>query len=135
MGLRFAGGIRNNFEAMKIQELRIGNWFIGYNGKPFQWSLGHFGLLTLKKNRPEIDDIIKSPIPLTEEILLKCGFDENMVLSTIEGEIRYYGDGDINIGGEDSCTLGMVYIAKCKYLHQLQNLYFALTGKELEVEL
>lgn len=75
------------------------------------------------------------PISLTEEILLNCGFDENMVLSTIEGEIRYYGDGNINIGGEDSCTLGMVYIAKCKYLHQLQNLYFALTGEELEVKL
>lgn len=61
---------------MKIQELRIGNWFIGYNGKPFQWSLEHFELLTLEKNRPDIDEIIKSPIPLTEEILLKCGFSD-----------------------------------------------------------
>lgn len=120
---------------MKIQELRIGNWFIDYSNKPFQWDLEYSKLLTLERNRPDIDEVIKSPIQLTEEILLKCGFDENMVLSTIEGEIRYYGDGDINIGGEDSCTLGMVYIAKCKYLHQLQNLYFALTGKELEVEL
>jgi len=115
--------------------LRIGNWFIGYNGKPFQWGLEHFEILTLEKNRPEIDEIIKSPIQLTEELLLKCGFDKNLVLITDNGEVRYYRDEEIHVGGWDSCTLGMVYISKCKYLHQLQNLYFALTGEELEIHL
>ena len=126
---------------MKIQELRIGNKvsfkdtvveIAGVSG--IAYSFGAIDVTIFRGGKTEMHDLkTLSPIPLTEEILLKCGFDENMVLSTIEGEIRYYGDGDINIGGEDSCTLGMVYIAKCKYLHQLQNLYFALTGKELEV--
>jgi len=125
---------------MKIQELRIGNLVYLVYPDGITHKVEITGILPDKvffKGKSSGFSMYEaiSPIPLTEEILLKCGFDENMVLSTIEGEIRYYGDGDINIGGEDSCTLGMVYIAKCKYLHQLQNLYFALTGKELEVEL
>ena len=124
---------------MKIQELRIGNWFIGYNGKPFQWSLGHFGLLTLKKNRPEIDDIIKSPIPLTEEILseftMKWGTDPQepnalMVFKNGEFEILKFEDED-----HFFYSNGRGFHADIIYLHQLQNLYFDLTGEELEVKL
>ena len=124
---------------MKIQELRIGNWFIGYNGKPFQWSLGHFGLLTLKKNRPEIDDIIKSPIPLTEEMLseftMKWGTDPQepnalMVFKNGEFEILKFEDED-----HFFYSNGRGFHADIIYLHQLQNLYFDLTGEELEVKL
>lgn len=118
---------------MKIQELRIGNWFIGYNGKPFQWSLGHFGLLTLKKNRLEIDDIIKSPIPLTEEILFKCGFyQENGVMSYVTQD---YSDTKITYETLAKYYRLYPYTYRIDYLHQLQNLYFALTGEELEVKL
>mgnify|MGYP000898273149 CR=1 FL=1 len=124
---------------MKIQELRIGNWFIGYNGKKFQWSLGHFGLLTLKKNRPEIDDIIKSPIPLTEEMLseftMKWGTDPQepnalMVFKNGEFEILKFKDED-----HFFYSNGRGFHADIIYLHQLQNLFFDLTGEELEVEL
>ena len=124
---------------MKIQELRIGNWFIGYNGKPFQWSLGHFGLLTLKKNRLEIDDIIKSPIPLIEEMLseftMKWGTDPQepnalMVFKNGEFEILKFEDE-----GHFFYSNGRGFHADIIYLHQLQNLYFDLTGEELEVEL
>ena len=120
---------------MKVQELRIGNYVIDNLEicQVIQIESNGNVMTTCKSKFPisNVEDL--EPVKLTENVLLMCGFDENMVLSTIEGEIRYYGDGGINIGGEDSCTLGMVYIAKCKYLHQLQNLYFALTGKELEV--
>ena len=75
------------------------------------------------------------PIPLTEDILLQCGFvkDESFV---VEGSPYYHYD--LN----DVC-ITMPYFDFCfnnsdieiKYLHQLQNLYFALCGEELEIKL
>lgn len=122
---------------MNVRELRIGNYVIDNLEicQVIEFEANGIVMTTCKSKFPisHINEL--QSVELTEDLLLKCGFDENMVLSTIEGEIRYYGDGDINIGGEDSCTLGMVYIAKCKYLHQLQNLYFALTGEDLKVDL
>ena len=131
---------------MKIQELRIGNWFIGYNGKPFQWSLEHFELLTLEKNRPDIDEIIKSPIQLTEEILLKCGFSDKDYKQGYTGIDYERGamtfDFVLNkpgvMGNWNKCytfSLPDYRFVNIDYLHQLQNLYFDLTGEELEVEL
>jgi hypothetical protein len=75
------------------------------------------------------------PIPLTPDILERCGFEKGAgnpnyhklhppffgVISEIDGAFR--------IGGLD-------YLGRdVKYLHQLQNLYFALTGEELECNL
>ena len=78
------------------------------------------------------------PIPLTEEMFLKCGFIEVPYYENIlqKENIRihfdkqkssevlfvlYDDDGDITCQTRVSC------------LHQLQNLYFALTGKELDL--
>jgi len=116
-----------------IKELRIGNWFIGYDNKPFIWGLEHFSILLLEKNAPDIDELIKSPIPLTEEILLKCGFEFknnayfSPVFNTAE-RIRI-------VGGNDNFhfIMNIHKAIKIKSLHQLQNLIFILTeGKELE---
>lgn len=61
-----------------------------------------------------------NPIPLTEEILLECGLD------TID---------PILICNSDSDCVYLSDLPHVKYLHQLQNLYFALRGEELNVEL
>lgn len=69
------------------------------------------------------------PIPLTEEILLKCGFklaiDENIYTlhDTIELTQTDYGNSFYFMGNFIKSDI--------KHLHQLQNLYFALTGEEL----
>jgi hypothetical protein len=64
------------------------------------------------------------PIPLTEEWLLKFDLCRKEWLWNGE-EIEYWvQDGD-----------GATLIKSCKYVHQLQNLFFVLTGKELEVKL
>jgi len=72
------------------------------------------------------------PIPLTEEWLLKFGFyrgfggepkveiNKNISLS--------YNEGEIFIGDD-------IVLNHIKYIHQLQNLYFTLTGKELTFSL
>lgn len=66
-----------------------------------------------------------SPIPITPEILEKCGFVSNPYQDR-------YEFGDIHVeycGIRDICWINSH--PHIEYLHQLQNLYFALTGEEL----
>ena len=73
------------------------------------------------------------PIPITEEILLKCGF------KFINGYgYKRHNFQLICINVADSKEFIFRYFmlnVELQYLHQLQNLYFVLTGKELEVNL
>jgi hypothetical protein len=96
---------------IQVSELRIGNWF--YIGE----MIGQCNADSFK------DTSIFDPIPLTPEILEKCDWNDykkfciNSYFKIDEvGHLYYCGDfTGINI----------------EHLHQLQNLYFALTGKEL----
>lgn len=86
---------------------------------------------------------------LTEEILLKCGFERHIKEMNIDGiEMKLQVNGHDRDGTWfSSCGKfngGLVVMTLCRgnyvcdnieYLHQLQNLYFALAGKELEVAL
>ena len=80
-------------------------------------------------------------IPITEELLINIGFYEYKIenILTDKKAFRidrgafaniYFSDGHLII---DSMTgyYKMVSQIKIKYVHQLQNLYFALTGEEL----
>lgn len=76
-----------------------------------------------------------SPIPLTEELRLKLGFSQ-MNNTDSDGKIK------LSIVCDDDIlylTLNwnsyQIFKDPIKYLHQLQNIYFDLTGKELEVSL
>lgn len=72
------------------------------------------------------------PIPLTEEWLLRMGFKKTQRKSFVLGgaiKLKFAGtDGYYNlyILGKQVTTLGSA--------HQLQNLYFALTGNELTIK-
>lgn len=85
-------------------------------------------------------------IPLTEDILLKCGFEK----IKLPKEGTYYGHSEYNFGNvvfkvDNQNTLNSngsnkyfflnKFRIKCEYLHTLQNLVFALTQKELTVQL
>lgn len=76
------------------------------------------------------------PIPLTEEWLLKFGFTEAMFDYTIHtGEFFKGSVGILWVAGNNN-VWQLKYEMRCtqtviKYVHQLQNLYFALTGEEL----
>ena len=103
-------------------ELRIGNW-VDYNDRVYQVDSGTF-----------IDQSNNNcmPIPITEEWLIKFGFDSN-------GDDNEYWvhDGMRNFSflnqGVDFKVFdsGDVTVCFIKYVNQLQNLYFALTGEEL----
>jgi len=77
------------------------------------------------------------PIPLTPEILEKCGLSNVWIKeSWIIVEDRF----DLELFGyamkvRNSSHTKEIEFAYFKYLHQLQNLYFALTGEELIINL
>lgn len=90
------------------------------------------------------------PIPLTEEILLKCGFEKKKDLNTPPNRANsflYVKDNRIifcgnYLGGEvclqfryGSYEIDMYNLIVLKYVHQPQNLWFVLTNTELNIEL
>lgn len=72
------------------------------------------------------------PIPLTENWLFKFGY-----VLTPSGTYLHPNSGNFIWFEKDmKCSIaGEFYPIDIKYVHQLQNLYFALTGKELIIKL
>lgn len=112
---------------IKPTELRIGNWVL-INGEPKQLNrklfkhvvLDGLGLESLK------------PIPLTEELLLECGFvlldkDYDSQVFNIYKLSNFTYNTSQNVFWFNNTYS----FRQPKYLHQLQNLFFALTGEEL----
>ena len=122
--------LKGKFTGMKANEIRVGNIFIGYDDKPFVWGLKEFSFI-----EPDvaisIDEIIKSPVELNEEILLKCGFektDEDCYF----GQSYWYSkelDYKIRIDNEDQ-TFWTGNVRR-GYLHDFQNKINIDTGQEL----
>lgn len=69
------------------------------------------------------------PVELTEDLLLKCGFVKKDNYCFYYNGIRLIPIRDLYLRGNFPIR------ADIKYLHQLQNLYYALTGQELEINL
>lgn len=99
---------------MKTNELRIGN-LVEKNNEMFEVD---FITIRMAHNY--------NPILLTEERLLNFGFEKIISVWYGIGNFRINTSFDIEWGGK---WMGI----RLKYVHQLQNLYFALTGKELEL--
>ncbi len=81
------------------------------------------------------------PIPLTEEWLLKFGFEWEDVESKTNGETDKMLFKDILLMKRHhndlwaACPYGyLISPHRTLYVHQLQNLYFALTGEELTIK-
>jgi len=131
----------------KINELRLGN-YIEYNG-----SLGKIysieGPLPRKEERFSdkfiitiyYDGLLEAPydefnfVKITDELLHKFGFNKETCTLELkapeDGEQLFFGK-DLN--GDIRIIQGEYYIGKpIKYLHELQNAYYDLTGEELWV--
>jgi hypothetical protein len=119
-----------------VQQLRIGNWIMD-DDNPRQWSIYDY----------TTNPVFYTPIHLSPEILEnKCGFEwetdkkTHLQKETIDGHLLclYYSNGELysvqlyTVDGADFYSHPATIL---KYLHQLQNLYFALTQTELIINL
>ncbi len=144
---------------MQVNELRVGNWISIENAGFYEWGWKDYGNYIKSKGdgynleHLGVSEIISDkiqPIPLTPEILEKAGFKQYG--SGIKREIWKYGFPVIRetrldlykktfSNGETTgfYSLAMVSLVRgdpdrLEHLHQLQNLFFALTGTELEIK-
>lgn len=125
---------------MKASELRIGNWIKSqFGGIQQAVDVMCDGINTLKHEGINYEFI--EPIPLTEEWLLKFGFQKddngcywvNLLTHYFELEKSdcfwfpvYAQIPEFSHEKEQRVSLNCI-----EHVHQLQNLYFALTGEEL----
>lgn len=121
---------------MRAKDLRIGNWFEGDNGDKIYYQITAKEILDFYDD--PLNDYYK-PIPLTEEWLLKFGFksdDISWEYSKRFGNLYIMYDIKINsIYIHDGSRYDGADIPnEIKHVHQLQNLYFALTGEELTLK-
>lgn len=135
---------------MDIKELRIGNLVYDPNhyGGGLQILIDKIDLC--HENKEWWDDL--QPIPLTDEWLVRFGFKRKNVSSVFsDGSIAahydidgfyvsvnfvFYGD-ELSIEIDYCCGEGndsIVIRDGIKYVHQLQNLYYCLTGSELVLD-
>ncbi len=75
------------------------------------------------------------PIPLTEDILLDCGFNKCLNKYKLNTKLHTRNTENVpfiilDLDGFEYDDLR--FQTKLKHVHQLQNLYFSLTGQELE---
>lgn len=119
---------------MKPQELKIGNLVcyncevlkveqttkhkIGYHTKPNETRLNYARLCEIE------------PIPITEELLVNNGFDKWYEIFYKDG-FECARDGDKWCM---SCNSFEYYLASLNGIHQLQNAYQLVTGKELDIK-
>lgn len=132
---------------IKAQEFRLGNYLMHKTGVRIltvRCSLEHFGLLA-KGGEKEF-----FPVVLSAPILEKCGFTENKkypllpesrefirvvpVMGSGEIELRAYVKNNKECFGRAMMS-GVPVSNNFFHLHQLQNVYAALSGQELDVQL
>jgi len=143
---------------IQVNELRIGNFVKckTSNDDAIYQILALDGLhlkiyLNEPRNKWHTEDLIK-PIKLTEEILLKCGFEKikggngDYQITLQKGKGLGHSDYIlfVDFGLDNNTNIITISLVseesewletKSKYLHQLQNLYFYLCGEELTINL
>ena len=110
---------------MKASELRIGN-LINNGISDVEISAKHI----LGINNRDYETV--RPILITNEWLVKFGFEKKNIIN----ENHYKINSDLTYIIDYNFLTFRGYILKdhIKHVHQLQNLYFALTGEELEIK-
>jgi len=127
---------------MKVTEVRIGNWVYTEKRHFIKVSSisNDFGIMCIT-HIPENNCF---PIPLSRNIIQKCGFEEVGIYENVyhKDNIRVHFDKNCKEENEETDSVLFIiygendsaFSKEVLSLHELQNLYFALSGKELELE-
>ncbi len=121
---------------IKANELRIGN-YIFYRGEILE-EVSSIFCEDLFDRINDLDESNYDAIPLTEEWLMKLGFDiirtlekgANPILGIFVTSISLKTVPNFKITFSGS----LEYEVGVKYVHQLQNLVFVMTGEELTIK-
>ena len=127
-------------------ELRLGNYILCKSGVrilPTQCTYLHFDLFS----KGQVKDSF--PISLKPDILVKCGFNENKkyyaypevrefvltlpVIGQNKNEVLAYVNATENYAR--AVVNDLIVSNHFYHVHQLQNLYYAFVGKEMELSL
>jgi hypothetical protein len=112
-------------DIMKASELRIGN-LVKYKHLSESSSISAFDISQISDDNSNVE-----PIRLTEEWLLKFGFkkdlENDLYLESTSTSFFVWQNKRVELLDNKN----NICISHCKYVHQLQNLYLALTGEEL----
>lgn len=123
---------------MKANELRLGNLvhakLASGKGRTVVHKITGYNIANLSDGLTS--SFVFEPIPLTEEWLLKFGFDPKD-----NRDISGYVKNNLVVEWLFDRWTGRLYydfktsvqIIKLEYVHQLQNLFYALTGQELTI--
>jgi hypothetical protein len=141
--LRFGNKVYNprNAEIITVQQILHSTIIYDTQLKISKERTNSNGMSSIVIYKSEVVEVIKEveyhdldPIILTPQILLKCGFRNFIRDEWIVSHSNGHADFDFTAEGLRlrHPTPSRLPI---KYLHQLQNFYFALTGEELEVNL
>jgi hypothetical protein len=115
---------------MKSTELRIGNLVEFDNGTDYEL------IEITAEDLKHIESGVYFPIPLTSEWLLKMGFEDDSY-GNYRKYITEYAWFTVSIDRKTGAIREYVSIdyyeinPPCEYVHQVQNIYYYLTGKEL----
>ena len=135
---------------MEVRELRIGN-YLQLKGENFRVSeiQNNLQCVELKRKNlenPRLNDYEECdldcndllPITVSEEWFLNLGFKRIttneywFVIPLKDRSLNVSTVGNVEIKSWDMLIISLGCV--CEYVHQLQNLYFALTGNELNIK-
>ena len=127
---------------MKVSDLRIGNYLNSKQGHVIVTEIRTNNIVKIQDNTSSFDvATCLQPIEITKKWLLKLGFEYNNNYDNYVIRARDYynsvgwNDEDCEwYYNNDRSDAGCYYITDIKYVHELQNLYFALTQEELQYE-
>lgn len=126
---------------MKAKNLRIGN-LLSFSGEPVAINAGFIYDCDYWNRNPERQDAVLfenvEPIPLTAEWFEKCGgrtggeqvlfISMPKIKAELHFEMKPYGNVIVL-----KSDFGEFVPEDIEYVHQLQNLFFAVTGEELTI--